>query len=206
MELNLSAYNAISFEITTKLEIPIKTYNSLKKCYAKQKDKEKNNSIIFGSDYVIEKVNYSVMGIINKIKGKNYKLSILYIKYLRKKSKINDLKLQPLSQMLSCLCDIKDSLTFDVEAFFEYNPKKFKNIFSLPFKLEDNGSFDEIRGYRMVKLAKNKKLYTIIMDRPDSNKDFYHTVFFSYTGNINESLPENILKEACNISKKGIVE
>lgn len=207
MELNLSEYNAVSLEIVTKLEIPEKTFNSLKKCYLKQKNKHFNKPIAFGSNYNIKKVDYSVLGIINKIKGKNknYKLSIIYFKYSGKKSKADDFELQPLSEMLGCLCDIKNSLTFDVEAIFKYNPKKFNNIFSFPFKLEDSGPFDEVRGLRMVKLAESKKLYTVIMDRPDSNKDFYHTVLFSYTGNITEKLPEKILNEAHNISKKGLL-
>jgi hypothetical protein len=202
MELNLSKYCATSLNIKVSLESDETVVDALKQCYPKQAVKKPFKFIEFGSDYKVARKRHSARGLVEKTGDKKFQIYLYYAS-----SQLNKLfepsELQPLDKMLGCLLQIKTKLTFEVDADFKYSGKKFISRMKLPIKLSDDDHFDEVRGLRLVKLAEGRKLFTIIIDRPN-NEEFYHTVLFSYVGNMSETLPGLILEEAVNISKRGL--
>lgn len=205
MELNLSKYNATSLGIKVTLEVGKTVMDALKQCYPPQAPKKPDEFIEFGSDYKISKgKSHSARGFVQKMNDKEFQVYLYYA--ADKLGKLSGAsKLQPLAKMLGCLMQIKDNLTFEVDTNFHYSEKKFKSRVLLPIKLSDDDLFDEVRGLRLVKLAEGKKLFSLIIDCPN-NEDYYHTVYFSYVGNISETLPKLVLEEAVNISKRGLHE
>ena len=202
MELNLSKYNATSLGIKVSLEADKTVMDALKQCYPKQALKKPDKFIEFGSDYKVTRKRHSARGLVQKTGGKEFQIYLYYA--ANKLSKLfGASELQPLDKMLSCLMQIKTKLTFEVDADFKYSGKKFISRMKLPIKLSDEEHFDEVRGLRLVKLAEGKKLFSLIIDRPN-NEEFYHTVYFSYVGNMTKTLPMLILEEAVNISKRGL--
>ncbi len=201
MEINLSKYNATSLEINGTLPISKPILSALKQCYPKQKIVKTNDFVEFGSDYVVKKEKCSARALVEKINAKECQVYFYYTDHILAKLS-GDSKLLPVDDMLKCLTALPNKMTFEVTANFRYAGGKFKSRMLLPIKLAQD-DFDEVRGVRLVKLADGKNLYTLTIDRP-SNKSIFHTVYFSYAGNVSEDLPQLILDEAVSISKRGL--
>ena len=59
--------------------------------------------------------------------------------------------------------------------------------------------FNEIRGFRIIKLSNEKEIASVIVDRP-KNKEIYHAVEFTYIGKFSEQIIFDILDKAKEIS------
>jgi len=109
----------------------------------------------------------------------------------------------PAERILSALTAIKGDQTVATEAVFQYPLATFSSTLSLPFKVPSvpGGIFDEMIGFRIVKLEKDRKVYDVTTERPDE-RILVNTVRFTYVGTLSGDLPKVILEAAQRVSER----
>jgi hypothetical protein len=203
MELNLAASNCTEIRITTKCEIDQNLLKKIKECSALSEEIIKEEAIAFRNNYLIDGKKHCEVGYVLEIeKQKIFFIAIHYHLGVLPKRKI---KFKPVSQLLECLKELNnDKITFDCNVKFEYVPSKHNSVVPLPLRLPSS-LFDEVRGFRFIKM-KNKELnFDVIIERP-FNKKIYHSINYEYEGKFSQELPRVIFDLAINISKNFIKE
>lgn len=211
MKLDLAKMNATHLQFDVELLLPDGIVEKLIGCFPEEKKKtpnkeRKSTPLFFGEDYKASGKKHYARGVVIKEHGKN-KCSIV-VGY----STLAPLfgfqyaeSFRPISELLACLTNFDKDITFNVNAFFEYSPKKYKFSFlDLPISVESK-DFDEIRGIRFSKTQKGKVIYSVVMDSP-MNKEIFNGVTFQYKGIFSNDLPEKVLKYADQISRRLIAE
>ncbi len=202
MNINLASFRCSLLRITTKCEIEQNLLEKIKKCSNLPEDEIKNRGVTFGNVYLVNKKKHTVIGFIEEQSKKNKcYFGVLYqTGSLIKKTD----EIKPISDLLSCLSELKNNYKFECQARFEYPPSKYGSKIPLPLKTE-GFLLDEIRGLRGTKLKNKESVFDIIIERPD-NKKIYHSIYFDHKGKFSLKLPKNILDIAIEESKKYIVK
>jgi len=113
---------------------------------------------------------------------------------------------RPVTELLELLAKERTETTFRCTLVLRYPSRAWNSPVKLPLHLIDLPSlpFDEIRGFRAVKFANGRKTrYSIIVDRPE-NRDFHHSVNFSFTARFDSSIIDVLLKEGVSVSRQFI--
>jgi len=111
-------------------------------------------------------------------------------------------KMPRIAQLLDILSSIDNVFEFDCRAYFQYAKRiKPKPVVELPMKLINvpNMPFDRIQGVHLIKLEGNKTKYDVALDTL-TNGILIANISFNYRANIQETICDDILKKAVEIS------
>ncbi len=137
-------------------------------------------------------------------KGK-YHLDIVY-RVNRGDAPAPPREVQTLNFAIDALGPMLGSLDFDVTANFSYHLEHFTSNVRIPITLASHSEsdFDEIRGFRLVKLGQNSDVkYSIIIDNPV--EDFVtHSLLFTYAGKLADDTIRDIFRFAVETSNRFI--
>lgn len=111
---------------------------------------------------------------------------------------------KPVRYLFDLIAKDRIETTLRCSLFFHYPSASWDSSIILPLMPFDIPSmpFDEIRGFRAVKLADDRKTkYSIVVDRPES-KDYHHAVTFSFVASFDHEVVASLLKEGISISRQ----
>ncbi len=111
---------------------------------------------------------------------------------------------KPVRYLFDLIAKDRIETTLRCSVFFHYPSASWDSSIMLPFTPFDIPlmPFDEIRGFRAVKLADDRKTkYSIVVDRPES-KDYHHAVTFSFVASFDHEVVTSLLKEGISISRQ----
>lgn len=202
MSLNLASFNCQFLRITTECKIEQNLLEKIKKCSDLPEEAIKDEGIIFISVYLANNKKHSSIGFVEELKKKNKCYIGISYQTGSLVKKID--KIKPISDLLSCLSELKNKYKFECRAKFEYLPSKYTSKIPLPLKI-DGFLLDEIRGFRGTKLKNKESVFDIIIERPN-NKKIYNSIYFEHEGKFSLELPKNIFDIAIEVSKNFVIK
>jgi hypothetical protein len=115
-------------------------------------------------------------------------------------------KIPSVQRAFELLDAFKDPFEFNVFAQFVYPKERFQSSVGIPIKFAslDESTFDEVRGFRLIKhQGDNKVKYGIIIDLPPG-ESLQHSLNYLHTGKIGEGTFQDALNCGVTISEKFI--
>lgn len=198
LRINLSQWKCFALRITTDVTLE----DDFIKLLALQ---PKNRFSRFYEEYVRAGVQHTlILRFARYLKQQNrYAISIAYGKVEASEDVPRPLshKMEPKpSEQFLKLCSLRSVFLFRCDCSFSYSRSDEDVHFALPIKLEDE-LFDEIRGLRFAKIHKGKILMENSVDLVETDL-MTHRVRFAQESSFTADLPQKLLKQAREISRK----
>lgn len=162
---------------------------------------------VFATSYIRSRTQHGIWSFVRELGSPSGPHEVSF-NYWLKPDELPSSSLPDVLGLVQELEALSDEIEWACHAEFTYAHETFASRWlDLPMKVRqpDIVPFDEIRGYRLVRLSNGDIAYSVIVDRPAS-EDISHTVTFALLSRLTPALPEEILKQAASISSVLIKE
>ena len=203
MRPNLKSSDIIKLQFSATVTLSASLIGEIRKASPPDEDGDS----VFVDSYRSDGINHRAWAWVSGVEEGTMRASIQFNYELGKGGKLR--KAAPrVNQLVDIVSSIEEGVEADCEATFEFGRlQKAKPIVPLPMRLIElpGMPFDEIEGLHLVKRDGEQSKYDVILDIPRKGV-LRESVFFSYHARIQETLADEILREAAKISNRFVVK